>query len=55
MVSDQKLCFGGNYFVRGEFVLYISHSGKYIEIKVIRKFHTKLTKYLFFLRNLFLP
>ena len=24
--------FGGNYLVRGEFVLYINHSGKYIEI-----------------------
>ena len=26
------LVFGGNYFARGEFVLYINHSGKYIEI-----------------------
>ena len=24
--------FGGNYFARGEFVLYINHSGEYIEI-----------------------
>ena len=33
MVSDQKsLFFGGSYFARGEFVLYINHSGKYIEI-----------------------
>ena len=24
--------FGGNYFVGGELVLYINHSGKYIEI-----------------------
>ena len=24
--------FGGNYLARGEFVLYINHSGKYIEI-----------------------
>ena len=31
MVSYQKFCFG-NYFARGEFVLYINHSGKYIEI-----------------------
>ena len=28
MVSDQKSLFlGGNYFVRGEIVLYINHSG----------------------------
>ena len=26
------MVFGGNYFARGEFVLYINHSGKYIEI-----------------------
>ena len=33
MVSDRKsLFFGGNYFARGEIVLYINHSGKYIEI-----------------------
>ena len=28
----KNFVFGGNYFVRGEFVLYINHSGKYIEI-----------------------
>ena len=28
----QNFIFGGNYFARGEFVLYINHSGKYIEI-----------------------
>ena len=27
MVSDQKSFFGGSYFTRGEFVLYINHSG----------------------------
>ena len=36
MVSDQKsLFFGSNYFARGEIVLYINHSGKYIEIYII--------------------
>ena len=28
----KNFVFGGNYFARGEFVLYINHSGKYIEI-----------------------
>ena len=28
----KNFVFGGNYFGRGEFVLYINHSGKYIEI-----------------------
>ena len=32
MVSNQKLFVDGNYFARGEFVLYINNSGKYIEI-----------------------
>ena len=32
MVSNQKFLFGGNYFACGEFVLYINHSGNYIEI-----------------------
>ena len=33
MVSNQKnFVFGGNYFARGEFVLYINHSGKSVEI-----------------------
>ena len=32
MVSNQKFGFGGNYFAPVEFVLYINHSGKYIEI-----------------------
>ena len=27
-----NLVFGGNYFACGEFVLYINHSGKYVEI-----------------------
>ena len=28
MVSNKKnLVFGGNYFTRGDFVLYINHSG----------------------------
>ena len=25
----KNFVFGGNYFARGEFVLYINHSGKY--------------------------
>ena len=28
----KNLVFGGNYFARGDFVQYINHSGKYIEI-----------------------
>ena len=28
----KNFVFGGNYFARGEFVLYINHSGKYIGI-----------------------
>ena len=28
----KNLVFGGNYFAREDFVLYINHSGKYIEI-----------------------
>ena len=28
----KNFVFGDNYFTRGEFVLYINHSGKYIEI-----------------------
>ena len=28
----KNFVFGGNYFACGEFVLYINHSGKYIEI-----------------------
>ena len=28
----KNFVFGGNYFARGEFVLYINNSGKYIEI-----------------------
>ena len=28
----KNFVFGGNYFARGEFVLYINHSGKHIEI-----------------------
>ena len=28
----KNFVFGGNYFARGEFVLYINHSGKYIKI-----------------------
>ena len=28
----KNLVFGSNYFACGEFVLYINHSGKYIEI-----------------------
>ena len=28
----KNFVFGGNYFARGEFVLYINHSGKNIEI-----------------------
>ena len=28
----KNFVFGGNYFTSGEFVLYINHSGKYIEI-----------------------
>ena len=32
MVSNQIFIFGDNYFARGELLLYINHSGKYIEI-----------------------
>ena len=28
----KNFVFGGNYFTCGEFVLYINHSGNYIEI-----------------------
>ena len=28
----KNLVLGGNYFARGDFVLYINHSGKYNEI-----------------------
>ena len=28
----KNFVFGGNYFARGEFVLYINRSGKYVEI-----------------------
>ena len=53
-----NLDFGGNYFARGEFVLYINHSGKYIEISFnmkipfiaeyiifYQKFHIELFRY----------
>ena len=28
----KNFVFGGNYFAHGDFVLYINHSGKYIDI-----------------------
>ena len=40
----KNFVFGGNYFARGEFVLYINHSGKYIEINFNMKipFYSRL-------------
>ena len=38
---------GGNYFARGEFVLYINHSGKYIKINFNMKI-SFLSFYMFF-------
>ena len=39
----RNFLFGGNYFARGEFVLYINHSGKYIEINFNMKIPYILT------------
>ena len=42
----KNFVFGGNYFARGEFVLYINHLGKYIEINFNMKIPFVPTEYL---------
>ena len=44
----KNFVFGGNYFACGEFVLYINHLGKYIEIN----FNMKIPFLLFLLISL---
>ena len=39
------MVFGGNYFARGEFVLYINHSGKCVEINLNMKILYPLVPY----------
>ena len=39
----KNFVFGGNYFARREFVLYINHSGKYIEISFSMKIPFPIT------------
>ena len=43
----KNFVFGGNYFARGEFVLYINHSGKYIEINFNMKIPFPLVSIIF--------
>ena len=45
----KNFVFGGNYFAHGEFVLYINHSGKYIEINFNMKI--PFLKLLYFLNH----
>ena len=45
----KNFVFGGNYFACGEFVLYINHSGKYIEINFDMKIpYTYIYRYMYF-------